>query len=129
MTTQKSKPTAAPAAKPLRATPAPRKVAPPGPKSPARSAGQIAGVQVPAQKKKTKKELAAEQPDALAKMAVVASQPHLDELFKRNPTTHTLDDRRYMIEHMRKERALWVLKQDKKEAKAEGVAATGAVDG
>lgn len=36
-----------------------------------------------------------------------ASKPTYDELLRRDPRTLTVEDRRFMIEHLRQERVSW----------------------
>lgn len=73
-----------------------------------------------ATKTKTIKEPKA--PTAKELLAEAAKTVNLDDLFARDPRTHSVTDRRGMVEFFRRERALYLetekTKADKKDAKA-----------
>lgn len=51
---------------------------------------------------------------AAAILERIATLPSLDELFARDPASHTYEDRSVLAQHMREQRALWKLKEDRK---------------
>lgn len=62
--------------------------------------------------------------DALSLIREAADNPTYDELMRRDPKTITREQRRFMIEHERQERAMWEAGQKKKaDKKAEKEAA------
>lgn len=52
--------------------------------------------------------------DALSLIQQAAEDPTYDELMRRDPKTITREQRRFMIEHERMERAMWEASQKKR---------------
>lgn len=53
-------------------------------------------------------------PSANVELARAAAEPTLDILMRRDPLTLTDEDRRTMVQHLRADRARWVLKGEKR---------------